>query len=70
MVEPPAVSDRDNDALSVRIMRPTRVGLLRTQAHLLPRGEVDDLPQSKRTEKVHEAEQHEDVKARLPRGRG
>ena len=69
MVEPPAVSDRDNAALSVR-MRPTRVGLLRTQAHLLPRGEVDDLPQSKRTEKAREDEQREDVKARLPPERG
>ena len=64
------MSDRDNDALSVRIMRPTRVGLLRTQAHLLLRGEVDDLPQSKRTGKVHEDEQREDVKARLPPERG
>ena len=70
MEEQPAVSDRDNDALSVRIMRPTRVGR-RTQAHLLPRGEVDDLLQSKRTtEKVHEVERREDVKARLPPERG
>ena len=65
MEELPAVSDRDNDALSVR-MRPTRVGLLRTQAHLLPREEVDDLPQSKRTGRVREVEQPADVKARLP----
>ena len=69
MEEQPAVSDRDNDALSVK-MRPTRVGLLRTQAHLLPREEVDDLPQSKRTEKAREDEQREDVKARLPPERG
>ena len=69
MAELPAVSDRDNDALSVRIMRPTRVGR-RTQAHLLPRGEVDDLPQSKRTGKAREDEQREDVKARLPPERG
>ena len=64
MEELPAVSDRDNDALSVR-MRPTRVGR-RTQAHLLLREEVDDLPQSKRTGRVREVEQREDVKARLP----
>ena len=68
MEELPAVSDRDNDALSVR-MRPTRVGR-RTQAHLLPRGEVDDLPQSKRTGRVREDEQRADVKARLPPERG
>ena len=69
MEEPPAVSDRDNDALSVRIMRPTRVGR-RTQAHLLPKGEVDDLLQSRRTEKARGDEQRADVKARLPPGRG
>ena len=69
MEELPAVSDRDNDALSVRIMRPTRVGR-RTQAHLLLREEVDDLLQSKRTGRVREVEQREDVKARLPLERG
>ena len=58
------MSDRDNDALSVR-MRPTRVGR-RTQAHLLPKGEVDDLLQSRRTEKARGDEQRADVKARLP----
>ena len=69
MEEQPAVSDRDNDALSVRIMRPTRVGR-RTQALLLPKGEGDNLPQSKRTGRVREVEQREDVKARLPPERG